>query len=627
MLPDIHSVVHSDIIDSKTPIVKHKSAQVKNIMRKPIVKQDPDTIPIKSEVIKQFKFEDSSIKKYVPKKKNVMPAPLLKEPIIKRKRIVKKIVEKESEPIIIREIPKQNDEANRIIECFKKYCVYLETSTPGSGKTPLTGITALKLGLPLIIVCQAKLITHWKSFADAMGFEVKYYISYGKLSGRLGSINNEFLTREDIVGKKTKTIFHTTQKYEDLLMEGILLVFDESSMVKNKACDQTKACRAISRKLTYMFNSVENFKSRTLFISGTPITEIIQIVEFVKTIGYINNEKLFKIVEKKGKKSIELLGIKPLVDICSEIDFEQTEYIINQIYFDQSSKNLTKIIVSLYVEILKHEISGGMKSSRIEGFKFDVKNKFYNMEENDFQNLKESIEELVDYTGYDDYTSTFAKSEIKNRKIGAKKIRKKCNEYKIPIVIRECKRVFAKYPQEKIIIATEYVTGITNVFRQKLSEYGPELIQGSIKLNERNQALEKFNENNGECRILIISKAAYHGVSMHDTYGDYQHRMYILPDFSMESLYQASYRCYREGVKSNVKVRVVYAKGLDIELRIIASQGRQSGCVKMMLDKDTIENSVFPDDYEDKIEGEKNSVNLKVKKITEMFETYKLLRM
>lgn len=569
----------------------------------------------------KFEIEPIQFKKYVPKNKNIAK-PKNVEIKKKKKRIPKKEedIECVNESIEIRIIERQQEEIDNIIKCYNKYPTYLEISTPGSGKTYISLEVARRLGLPVIIVAQSSLLDWWIKVAKNMGVEIEYSISYGKLCGKTQFINNKLLRKRN----SGKTIeYEVTEEYIEMLMKGVLLIFDECSMIKNRLAEQTKACRTISRKLTHLFNNNDDFKSRSLFVSGAPITEIIHIVDFIKTIGFINCNKFYEIVKKKGVKQLKFVGIKPLVDLCSQIDKEETDYILSKLNDDQSANNFNKVIVSLYVEILKKEISGGIKSSNIENYKFDIKNKFYEMKKKDFEKIERIMYEMIDHIGYDDEQGIFTKSNIKNKISTIKPFRSKINQAKIAIIFSECERVFNKYQNEKIIIATEYVAGIVDVLKNGLSEYGAEIIDGSVEISERKRIIDLFNEDSAKCKVLILSAAGYRGQNIHDQNGGYRHRMYILPDYSMEKQYQASYRGYREGLKSDFKVRNVFVKNLEIELRIIKSLTRQSCCAKLMLSDNVIQNSIFPDDYENKIQGEKEKVKFEIKNAKE-FETYSL---
>jgi len=70
-----------------------------------------------------------------------------------------------------------------------------------------------------------------------------------------------------------------------------------------------------------------------------------------------------------------------------------------------------------------------------------------------------------------------------------------------------------------------------------------------------------------------------------------------MPDNSMETIYQAPLRIYREGTASDCNVSVVFAKGASKEVSLLTSMVRQSGVTKLVLDSKTLEESMFPDDY------------------------------
>lgn len=542
-------------------------------------------------------------KKYQQQKKKIVPK---KEEIKVIKNKPKKIEVIEEELDLIEVLERQKPHLEKIAsvfqgsEHFSSFPFFIDTSKPGSGKTATACFTAKNHGLSMVVICPVGLKETWKREAKKVDVEIIAMISYQSLASNFGcNPKHGLLKRVDTYDakNKTKTVFHTTEAFEELLNTNVLLVFDEFSMIKTEDTGQAKSAGALCRRINHRHNTEFDFKSRIMFLSGTPVSELKQIVGLLRTLGLLGMQKKF--IFKKG--TVELGGIKPLVRLCNKINSKLTDSIVSTIHLDKSNQNVEKIIISLYVEILNPIISGGMIPPILKNIKMDIKNKFYTLEKKNFDQLEHDMNDLIDFVGYDSPNDKMKKSFKYNT---IKQKRRRCNIQKIPILVRLVHHVFSKKKNVKIIIACEYVTGILDELCIQLSQYKPKLVCGSIDLDERLKIYQLFNQNDDQCKLLLTSKTSYFGVEFDDKFGDYQRYTYILPDFSMEYIYQFSHRTNREGTKSDSKVRIVFVKGLEVEFNVLRSLSRQSFATKLLLDPNVVQNSVFPDDYQYKVEGD-----------------------
>lgn len=500
-------------------------------------------------------------------------------------------------------LPNQIGNIEDMYNSFEKFHFYINSSRPGTGKTPVTNFISIIKNLPIFLVSPANLIPMWKNFCNEMENPMAFCTSYESLYQ--DSINNPkskfLITKYDSEKKKYK--FEATKLFDDLINSGVLIVFEEASRIKNEFSVQRNACVALVKRLFYFFNKngAENFRSRVLLLSGTPGTEIKHIKTTMKTVCLLGEGRIFEF----KKNYINYGSIRPLYNICYSIDPEKTKEIINHINEDKSKDNITKIIVSLFVKILKKHVSGNISPPDLSHINIDIKNKFYNLSDFDLQQMEKSmykyikkiinIDEEFDLSDFD-----IDSVDIRPNKGNAINNRIKCDKMKVPIVVREVKRILGKkkHKNTNIFIACEYVNGVLDVLVEELKEFNPFVLKGNVPMEEREIIKNKFNEDNNECRLLIASNVITYGHSFHPVHPNRPLYMFIFPTFSAEKEIQRIYRGVRQGIKSNCKIRFVYVANLEIELQLISSLIRQTSSIKKYLDESNIEGALFPDTFD-----------------------------
>lgn len=495
----------------------------------------------------------------------------------------------------IKLLPRQVEPYNKMMDRFDEDFFYISTAKPGTGKTIISLLAAKEFGFPVILICPKRLKFGWLEDANRCGVKILKIISYGGISSKTGyQPTHGLLTKEENDGKIK---FKPTEKLINYIEEGVLIVYDEFSKIKNKAPSSTKAARALNKTLMSM-----NTKSRILFLSGTPITEAGQIVNLLRLTGIIRNEK-------NKTKNDKLLQIYDVIEECKKINLKGTNYIINKVGNYKNKNSMIKLLLSLYSEILKDKISGGIPSPELKGIHLQIRNVYFNLEDNYLEKLNNAIIEmgvaslkfLKSKKLSDNETQTQKEERLMKLEDAKKKFlygRLECEKIKTEIMRRVTKEKLENEPNCKVILCCNFYKGVITKLIKDLEKYKPLQFHGKLSEKAAEENLRKFKEPTGDYRLLICTtKSGSLGLNLQDKTSKWKRYMFIMPDNSMETIYQALLRIWREGTKSDCVISIVYAKGAYKEESVLRSMRKQSAVTKLTLDNLTLDESIFPDDY------------------------------
>lgn len=567
------------------------------------------------------KEQNSNIKLELAQKKFSNKKTSFKKPSVQPKKLDKKytcenayknMVEQYVDPVEL--LDSQKEELSKILKTYSWNSYFSELGAPGSGKTKLACAVAVELGLDILLVAPNNLHQNWLDEAATIGASIIECISYKKLCSIDNvQVKHPYLRKKINNSNYIKTEYEIEEKFVELLYRGILLVFDEFSNIKNKNAEQSRACIVMTRKLIEEYTAnKENMKSRLLLLSGSPITDVDQIENYLKTLSLISNVlKPFK----KEKDKIITYGANNLIHKCLVIDKNFTYHILSTLYKDFSKENIKKVLISLYIEILKPYVSGELESPRFLNVNIDIKNKFYHCDDETMELLEEYKERYINF-------STYTESNIRNKQMSIKEYQKPIDLIKTFIPIKCIPKILNKKPNTKFIIFCEYLC-VVDKLKEKLKEYKLGVITGSTILEERLRLINLFNKDSNECIILIAtSKTCSHGINLQDITGNRPRYVFnYTSSYSADVEYQKTMRTIRQGMNTDCKIRNLYIYGFDQELRIINSLCRQSVDAKIMFSKSRSDTYFFPDQFDNKIEGSNEIYKMKIEDF--VYETYK----
>ena len=116
----------------------------------------------------------------------------------------------------------------------------------------------------------------------------------------------------------------------------------------------------------------------------------------------------------------------------------------------------------------------------------------------------------------------------------------------------------------KVILVVDY-TDVIMFLMEELREFDP--LEITVGISNIVVNVDKFNESNGNNRLIIVNSFLYNGFSLHDTTGMFPRFMYIMPNHSINGANQAISRVDRSGTIGKVNIRFFMALVKSVKSR------------------------------------------------------------
>jgi len=479
----------------------------------------------------------------------------------------------------------------RLTNIFNYSPVAFDMSMMGAGKTYTTSFLAHKLGFKnLVIICPATVEAKWKEM-ETKGLKINKIISYQSLRSRKGcKPSHGLLNRIDDEENDEKISFVPTQELKTIVQEGCLFVFDEAQNIKNKN-DQWYACNAIS---SFLIES--DGTSRFILLSGTPIDKEEHSINLMSMMGFIRSNLLYKY--NKEDRNLRLYGAQELIDFCKKINYEKTNEFLRFNRFNEG--NVRHICYLLFQNIVKNYITSSMSPPKNE-YGINCKNGYYKIDDEDTKaDLIRSINMLHDAAHYDEKSGT---AEFRKDNLGSiSRALMKIEDAKISTFSRVAKETLEANPNCKVGIFVNYTTSIEKL-KVSLAEYNPVLLHGTVPKEKRQKLINKFQEPNLECRVIIANlQVGSTGIDLDDKDGNYPRVALGSPNYIIQNLHQLTYRFLRRDTMSASTFRFIYGLCGRKETSILNALAKKSQIMKETLADQTEADIKFPGEYEEYIE-------------------------
>lgn len=483
----------------------------------------------------------------------------------------------------------QIDHFNRIISILMLWHVYLDTSPMGAGKTVVTLAVCAALRLNLVVIGPLSTLSMWEHEAAKYGVRLLYAMSYQKLAGTSKSGCNHALL------DRGQTEFVATQHLDSIIQARTMFVFDESHNVKNADTAQLSAAHTIIRAVARA-----NCGSRGALLSATPCDKKIHAQSIHKMLGIIQNRRLYDY--DKSTREYTLLGIRELFQFCDHIDKATARAIYEPIAVTNKSSN--ELCYDLYTGIVKGHLSSAMQKPDIIAQK-DARNGYYDMSQEDVDNLRAAEMALRTATRYREDTGTVEIRTGSWGNITAALVA--LEKAKLTILVRLAREKLQEDPNYKVIIYVWYIDSI-KYLESRLAEFNPLIMYGNTKRQERDATISLFQQDNTTSRLLISNaKVGGIGISLDDRSGTKPRFMFMVPSYNFIDLHQCTGRCHRGTTKSDATIRFIFSKQFQGETSILNAIARKTEVAKSMLYD--ARDALFPGDYDMYIEGEGNKPN------------------
>ncbi len=496
--------------------------------------------------------------------------------------------------------PYQVDHYNKICNIVTKSHGYLDTSPTGLGKTPVTLKVSQEHEFDGIGVIAPLSVTNvWREEGDKYGVKIKFNITYQGLRGTAVSPPRHGLLER--VGDE----FMVTEKFRQYVKEGLLLIFDEVHNLKNDTA-QLKAAHCLVKALIEM-----NCGSRIALLSATPCDKPIHVESILKMLGIIKSDRLY--FYNPSTHEYKNLGLAEVINLCRVYQPTLTDSLLKYVIIDK--RTASQICYELFTQVLKPFLLSSMSrpptptisnSTEITSIPVsiekDCKNGYYEMDPAEVEQLREGVYLLSKITKYRSDTG-----DITIERGAWKDITKALmiiEKAKMKLMIRLAKETLDRHPNNKVILYFNYLPTI-NLAYQTLKEYNPLLLYGKTNVYERDVITKKFQTATADHRLLISNvRVGGVGINLDDRTGDWPRFMFIIPNYNIIDLEQATGRIYRlSTTKSNATIRFVYSKAFPYEPGIITALFKKATVLRAIT-VSTDENTVLlPGEYPNEIEN------------------------
>ena len=486
--------------------------------------------------------------------------------------------------------PSQTPHCNRILDILEQSLFACDFSVMGAGKTWIGNAVGVETGLPIMVLGPRGSLTNWETVGDDMGGQVIFTSTYESLRSIKGcQPKHGYLVRYDY---EDGTVgFAPTRAFRELVEKGVILYCDECQKIKNSS-DQTKAVRALVREI------LDNGgKSRLMFGSGSPFEESKHALNFFRFVGFITHPKLYNI-SKSG--DFTPLGLAELIENLNYYAVNEVEQLVLT-YSPFTKKSVGEFIFAAFTDIIVPYFSSAMPSPAVD-FRKDVGNGYYCFEtEKEAKDLIDAIQGLQRAAAFNPREGTI-NYDNNNMGIVTTALRR-VELAKVPLFARKTRETLAATEKGKVIIFFNFTEPIDRL-RQLLAEYDPVIYDGRLTTRKHEDAAVASFQQGGRRVFIANLKKGGITINLHDTIGDEPRTCYMSPTFSILDMHQGSARPYRQGLKSDAIIRVVYGEvGTEdtriLESRILTALSRKTENLKKILIQQAKEGVLFPGSYPD----------------------------
>lgn len=489
--------------------------------------------------------------------------------------------------------PFQQPHFAKIMDIMKKWYVYVDHSSTGSGKTVVTCAVARAMGLDIVLVAPPILHKQWAETASKYGVRIRSSISYQKLRAAKEPHKGD---RPILIKNEFSQDYVPTQEFMAMLQHGILLVFDEFHNVKNSATQQLESSHTLVRTLVQ-----SDTVSRSALLSATPGDRAEHANSMLKMLGVCTYNNLIP----KGISEIltfaEALDPMATLTLTAEMEIPDLSKI--------KQKQAMLIAYEAYTEIFGPYFTsaatqpdetkaekGGLQHVRLNGF--------YKLPPDDEDLLRKTYESLANALSYNENDDSI---RMDKSSLGlVTKCMSTMESTKVATIARLAMNELndPKIPSRKVIIYFNFKEPMNNCARL-LYEFKPAILNGETTSSERVKILDSFQKNNNDMRVIITHPSVGGvGVCLDDTYGTFPRTQFLSPSYSFIGTCQAMGRVARSSTKSPSKSFLVFCKNLSAENKLLTSMSRKAVTVRAYrASEENPTSGLYPGEYNEFIEN------------------------
>jgi len=507
-------------------------------------------------------------------------------------------------PCAFEPLEHQVNHINNIINAFNEHFGVIDISLMGNGKTYTTTYLSCLLELPMLIICPSALIKVWEGM-EKMGAQTFGIYTYNGLGGQSNhKYTFPFLTRKvETINEKKYVSFHPSARLLQLIDQGVLIVMDETSKIKNKNSLSTNAVQAIVDAIV-----TSDTRSRLISLSATLYDKEEFKTNTLRNLGYTSESSLSTYDVGTGLHDPK--GLLQVIDVCERYNRRETQVVLarHQSIGKKTKVNAANTIAGeLFIEVMKPLMVFAMPNPILAR---DFYTLYGNMSKLEFGRYSIAVQNLAELLLFNDANDQIREKLGKGTLQKLALIMRDLEHSKVGIMAREAYKTLMTDPNAKVIVNFNYTTTLP-MFLERFGSFGtgivPAMLHGKIKQSKRDEAITQFQAPNNYLRMIVATiGTGSMGISLHDLDGRFPRTTYMMPSWSIQNLHQASGRTARSGAKSIATVAMVYGKRCDQavgevtvkEQRILDALARKEGILKQLAEGVATGDSVlFPNEY------------------------------
>jgi hypothetical protein len=507
--------------------------------------------------------------------------------------------------------PYQKQHVSALNNILDKSYFAFDLSSLGTGKTYTSAKIFQVRGFKHIVTISPLSVKNkWLYMNQEFGLNSDQHLTYNEIAGsKFNSPKCGYLIRDDFKAYVTmengdtrlmdKFSYKATDKFKQLVNEGLLLVIDEFQNIKNNSA-QTEACAECIRIIHDNF--MKGGYSRVVLLSGSPVDKKEQIVRLMKTIYVMKNEKLVsgrtyaginEIIEYTKDHIPEAYKhyVSRTMNTYVQITYENGDY-----KYNQSAWLCTNYVHELFLNVFKPYMASIMTIPEQSDVKLNKYNGLFTMnDEVNNHEITQALQELSRITNFNGATVRITNARDTLQQITKTLMR---IEYsKINIFTRLVKEAFEDNPNKKIVIGLNYNDSIHKII-EDLKEYNIAVLVGSTTLKNRRKIIDKFQEPNNELQLIIANiNVISTGIDLDDKDGNYPRVCYASPNYNTINIYQLGHRFLRGlDTKSDTDIFMVYTQN-NFERRIMEALMAKGLIMKSISESISETINTYPCDY------------------------------
>ena len=493
--------------------------------------------------------------------------------------------------------PQQQAHVARLAKILTKHRCALDFSVMGAGKTYSTSYLSLQPQFKfahVVVICPVSVQPKWISMGKKHGVPLKKCISYHSLRAAKGrqpahGLLHRFDQAVEVNGwSVNKVSFKSTEEFEQMVSEGLLLVIDEFQHLKNISA-QFEAARSLVKAVK------ASEHSRCLLLSGSPFDRREHSVALLKTLGIMVADELT--LYDRSSRTSTWTGAQQVVDGCKSIDEDATQKVLDVWRFCSP----VQIVYQLFQQVVKPALHSSMPQPALD-HQVSKFNAFYTMQPPDLlPKLMAGIESLKRVVGYDAAKNSvnFATSGASNTMGALTTALCAIERAKIPTMVVAAKRHLQDRPQCKLVVCVNYTDSIGEL-KEELADFAPLVLNGQVPKEARAAVIDKFQQPDLERRLLIGNvHVCSTGIDLDDKHGTFPRLCLVSPNYSTLTIHQLGHRFLRLDTRGSSEVQMFYIKQA-MELPVLTALAKKGGVMKDTTEEQVQAGVLFPCDYPSK---------------------------